>query len=266
MEAGTCSLYSMVVTDSCLSPHQYLPHIRLSGFYVDDIMGLGEVCNTETAQSSIWFSIRYSFTMSENHRLEIFSKWERQFRTLTPDESFWENFISTITCGTRQTYDERSIMRLLADFHSRSPRNLPGLVKSIFTILFMLPLTITAWTRNDIVERIMLYWCFPVVAFSSMWYWCFQLMPNFMFQEDDFLKADFDHMELRRMARLGSGSLALVPEASCIGDQIWSCRGGIVPLVLRANGKDFEMVGECYSGTAKAVERPKSAKDMICLI
>ncbi|KAF2189294.1 hypothetical protein K469DRAFT_62685 [Zopfia rhizophila CBS 207.26] len=264
----------MVAINPCLSPHHYSPHIWLSRRCVDDIVGLGEVCNTEKAQSSIWFSIRYTFTMSENHRFDIFSKWERQFRTLTPDESPWENFISTITCGSSNTYDESSVMRLLADFRSRNPRNLPTLVKSIFASLFMLPLAITAWTGSGIVERITLYWCFPVVAVSSMWYWCFQLTPNFIFQEGwedhsvegGFLKADFNNMELRRMARLRSGSLALVPEASRIGDQIWSCKGGIVPLVLRSNGDDFEMVGECYSTTATAVERPKSADGVIHLI
>jgi hypothetical protein len=120
----------------------------------------------------------------------------------------------------------------------------------------------------------MLYWCFPVVAVSSMWYWCFQLVPNFMFQtgweeygvEDGFLKVDFDHMELRKMARLNSGALALVPEASYIGDQVWICKSGIVPLVLRPNGNDFEMVGECYCATVKAVERLKSTKSVIRLI
>ncbi|KAH7152579.1 heterokaryon incompatibility protein-domain-containing protein [Dactylonectria macrodidyma] len=256
------------------SSHRYSPYIWLSGRCVDNIGELGEVCDTEKAQSSIWFSIRYSFTMSENHRLEIFGKWERQFRIHTPDESFWENFISTVTCGSSNTYVEDSIMRLLTNFRSRSWRNLPTLVKSIFVCLFILPLAIVAWTGSGIVNRIMIYWCFPVVAISSMWYWCFQLTPNFMLQEgwedhgveDGFLKSDFDNMELRRLARLTSGSLALVPEASCIGDQIWSCKGGTVPLVLRSKGYDSEMVGECYLATATAAERLMPADSLIRLI
>lgn len=58
--------------------------------------------------------------------------------------------------------------------------------------------------------------------------------------ESVFLKADFHHIELSRMARLRSGSLALIFEAFCIDDQIWDCKGGIVPFVLRPN---IEMIG-----------------------
>ena len=38
--------------------------------------------------------------------------------------------------------------------------------------------------------------------------------------ESGFPKADFDHMELRMMARLKYRSLALVPKTSYIDDQI----------------------------------------------
>jgi hypothetical protein len=262
------------VTDGCLSSHLDSPYFWLYGRLLDDIVELSEVCNTEESQSSIWFSIRYCFTMSENHRLETFGKWERQFRAPNTNKFFWEHFISTITCGSSNAYDEDSIMRLLADFRSRSPRNLPLLAKSCFACLFILPLAISTWTRDGLIQRILIYWCFPVVAISSMWYWCFQLMPKFMFQQgwqdlgvgDGFLKTDFENMELRRLARLRSGSLALVPEASCIGDQVWKCKGGIVPLVLRPNGDDFEMVGECYSARETGVEPAKAADSVIRLI
>jgi hypothetical protein len=121
----------------------------------------------------------------------------------------------------------------------------------------------------------MIYWCFPVAVISFMWYMCFQLVPNFMFQEgwndygvkDCFMKADFDGMELRRLAMLSSGSLALVPQASDIGDQVWNCKGAMVPLVLRPSSSDFEMVGECYSATATATaEQRDSAEVTIRLI
>ncbi|KAF2680850.1 hypothetical protein K458DRAFT_434114 [Lentithecium fluviatile CBS 122367] len=251
-EVDTYSLREMVVFDPS-NAHRYSPHIWLSGCCIDEIVELGEVCNTEKAQSSIWFNIRFFFTMSESHRFEIFSKWERQFRAVTQNGSFWGHFISTITCGPSNTYNEGSVMRALNAFRSRSPRNLPFIPKAVFATLFILPLAVGAWERSSIygiLERIVIYWCFPVVAVSSMWYLCFQLTPNFIFKQDwgihgvgeGFLKAEFENMELRRMARLRSEALALVPEASCIGDQIWSCRGGIVPLVLRPHGEDFEMV------------------------
>ena len=209
--------------------------------------------------------------MSENHRLEIFSKWERQFRAGAQGGSFWEDFISTITCGPKNgTYDKDSVMRLIADFRTRGPHRLPMMIKSVFICLFILPLAITAQTGSGIAERIMMYWCFPVVAVSAICYLCFQLVPNFMSRQgweaygmkEGFLKEDFDSMELRRLARLKSGFLALVPEATYVGDQIWSCKGGIVPLVLRPNGDDYEMVGECYS----VAKWPKSDDRKIRLI
>jgi hypothetical protein len=138
----------------------------------------------------------------------------------------------------------------------------------------MLPLGITVWTREGFLERMILYWCFPVMVMSSIWYWVFQLTPNFIFRQgwighgmyDGFLKTDFDHMELRRLAMLRSGSLALVPEASCVGDQAWSCKGGVVPLVLRPVGNDFEMVGECYLAPAMVPKGPKSDSTIIRLV
>lgn len=267
-------LQKEIAINWCLSSDHSSPNFHFLGCHIDDIKELGMVCDTEKAQSSIWFSIRYAFTMSENHRLEVFSKWEKQFRYPTTDEFFWENFLSAVTCGSHNRYEESSILRLLADYNARSPRNLHPIVKSIFLVLFVLPLLIATQTRNGILERFMMYWIFPAVAMSSFWYLCFQLTPNFMFRskwetygaEEGFLKADFDHMELRRMARLRSGSLALVPEASCLGDQVWSGKGGIVPLVLRPSGKNFEMVGECYSTNTATHKAPKSPEVLVCLI
>lgn len=212
--------------------------------------------------------------MSENHRLEVFSNWERQFRRLDTDGSFWRMFISTITCGSGKVYEEDCVMRLVADFRSRSPLNLPVLTKSVLAGMLLAPLVIATQTTSGIVERILLYWCFPVVALSSMWYWTFQLTPNFRFQngwekngvEEGFLNEDFNHMELRRMARLRSGSLALVPEAAYVGDQIWSVDGGVVPLVLRPKGDDFELVGECYSAMTRGLVGLVSSERTIRLV
>ena len=239
-----------------------------------DIAVLGEVCDTEKTQSSIWFSIKFAFTMAENHRLEVFSKWDRQFRPLTRDRSFWRSFISTITCGSRTEYDEAAVRRLLGDFSARSPRRLPAIPRSIAACLGVLPFAVCAITGESFLERVIIYWCIPVLAISFMWYMCFQLVPNFMFHEgwenygvnNGFLGAEFDCMELRRLAMLSSGSLALLPQASNIGDQVWSCKGAVVPLVLRPSGSDFEMVGECYSTTAAAAGRKGSAEVALRLI
>ena len=55
-------------------------------------------------------------------------------------------------------------------------------------------------------------------------------------------------IESRRLARLSSGHLALVPRASLPGDVVALCRGGNFPLLLRQHeiGEHFEMVGEYY--------------------
>ncbi|KAK0750187.1 heterokaryon incompatibility protein-domain-containing protein [Schizothecium vesticola] len=257
------------------SPEDYSPHLSLSGHRLDGISVLGDVCNTEKAQSSAWFSIRYTFTMAENHRLEILSKWHKQFRPLTQDAaSFWRHFISTITCGSRTEYDEAAVRHLLRRFSTRSPRRLPTVPRTVAACLGILPPAICVVTREGFLQRILMYWCAPVVAVSCMWYMCFQLVPNFMFQEGwseygvnaGFLKADFDGMELRRLAMLDSGCLVLVPQAANIGDQVWSCRGATVPLLLRPSGSDFEMVGECYSATLSADERKDSADVAIRLV
>lgn len=84
--------------------------------------------------------------------------------------------------------------------------------------------------------------------------------------DEGFLKNDFDNMELRRLARLSSGSLALVPEASCVGDQIWIAEGAIVPLVLRLDRQEFQLVGECFLPTAASLKRQERAKCTISLI
>lgn len=119
-----------------------------------------------------------------------------------------------------------------------------------------------------------MYWVFPAVLISTMWYLCFQLTPNFMFREgwgpryglgEGFLRCEFDGMELRRLAMLRSGALALVPQAAELGDQVWWCKGGVVPLVLRASGEDFEVVGECYSAAVMASER-KGLKEVTSFI
>jgi hypothetical protein len=258
-----------------LSPEDYSRDLSLSGHWLGNISVLGDVCNTEKAQSSAWFSIKFTFTMAENHRLEIFTKWDKLFRPLTrDDDAFWRNFISTITCGLKNEYDEAAVRCLLGHFSARSPRRLPPFPRNVAACLGALPLAICAVTREGFLERLVIYWFFPVVIVSFMWYMCFQLIPNFMFQDGwneygvgaGFLLADFDCMELRRLAMLDSGSLALVPQASCIGDQVWGCRGATVPLVLRPSGSDFKMVGECYSATLAAAEREDSADTAIRLI
>ena len=55
-------------------------------------------------------------------------------------------------------------------------------------------------------------------------------------------------IESRKMVRLSSGRLALVPRASLAGDVVALCRGGHVPLLLRQHDIDkyFEIVRECY--------------------
>jgi len=137
-------------------------------------------------------------------------------------------------------------------------QRLPPIPRTVATCLGILSPVISVVTREGFLERMFLYWCLRTVAISFMWYMCFQLVPNFMFREGwsgygvsaDFLQADFDGMELRRLAMLDNGCLVLVPQASSIGDQVWWCRGGIVPLVLRGSGSDFEIA--TTSATPKA--------------
>lgn len=230
------------------------------------------MCNTEKAHKSWWFSIKFAFTMSESHRLEVLDKWGKQFRA--PEKRLWRDLIATATCKPHYGDDEDAVMPILTKFRTRGPQNLPAVAKGIFGYLFVMPILITLWTANGILERVLIYWMFPLAVFSTMWYWTFQLVPNFIFLDnlgehgvgDNSLREDFENMELRRMARLKTGHLALVPEASCVGDQVWGCRGGKMPLVLRSHGDDFEMVGECYSDTMIIPKKPKAPDTIIRLV
>lgn len=198
--------------------------------------------------------------MAENHKLDTLSKWERQFRT-PQSGTIWDEFVDTVTCGSGNTYDEQDTMLTIQRYRSTSAHNLPWEVQFAYTCLFMLPLAVSAWEGGGLLRRLGIYWFIATVTITSMWYCCFQLVPNFNFfrrdqdANDNPWRADLEHMELRRLVRLEDGSLALVPEASCVGDQIWLCKGGIMPLTLRPKGNDFEMVGECYSATALKTTR-----------
>lgn len=249
----------------------YDTELRIRGCCIDEIVELGAVCDTERTQSSFKFSFMYTFTMSENHRMETFSKWENQFRPYISATTFWNHFILTITCGRINVPEETKVMSLLADFRSRSPANLPTVCGLGFLTLFTLPLIISAMTGSGIWERIILYWVAPAIVISLLFYACFQIFPNFNFPkgwikyglDEDFLKEDFDHMELRRMALLKSRVLALVPEASLVGDEVWICGKSSMPVTLRSRGDKFEVVGECY---VHLLPVPRVPEKSICLV
>ncbi|KAF2024592.1 hypothetical protein EK21DRAFT_117634 [Setomelanomma holmii] len=196
--------------------------------------------------------------MSENHRLSVLGSWHREFSPTTYDQSFWTRFLGTVTCGSKTTYNEARALMLLTAYRRRSLSHLPPLVRNAFTLCVIGPFIFTALERTTtgLWSRVKLYYILPTVVMAAMWYTCFQLVPNakFMFRDrwqrdalgEDFLGKDFDHMELRRMAQLETELLALVPEASMVGDEVWWCRGGRVPLVLRRREEEYELVGACY--------------------
>ena len=249
----------------------------MSGTHVDTIADLGTACNTEHVQRGPWFCLRFALTMSEHHRLEVFSAWERRFRN--PDPRFWDELVDVATCGSTGSYEEDVLMPLIARFRTRSPLRLPTTIRTIFAGFLVGPIAIhaAAWTLEGLAVRVLLYWCFPVLCTATMWWCCFQLVPNTAYRRDwdtlgtgneGFLRREFDHMELRRLARLRSGKLALVPEASQVGDQVWACRGGIVPLILRPTERDgfLEMVGECYSSSIQQGPKPSRPTRLISLV
>jgi hypothetical protein len=177
----------------------------------------------------------------------------------------------------KELYPEKTIMRAIDHYHRRSPLNLPLLLKILFSYLLVAPFAIRAM-GGDFWHRTVLYWIPPTVVIFSFWWFSFQMTPNLKYRgpglihalgseelAENFLKQDFEHIELRRMARLRSGRLALVPETSIVRDRLWRCRGGIVPIVLRplkSNKFNFKIIGDAFvtqygmtiDPTAKGVE------------
>jgi hypothetical protein len=54
------------------------------------------------------------------------------------------------------------------------------------------------------------------------------------------------HMSYRRMIKTDNGLFGLAGPLTVPGDTIVLCSGGKLPLVLRPNGEDWKLVGECY--------------------
>jgi hypothetical protein len=50
----------------------------------------------------------------------------------------------------------------------------------------------------------------------------------------------------RRIGRTSRGYLALLPADTVVGDSVVLCEGGQTPLILRPNGRNFELVGDSY--------------------
>ncbi|KAF2664373.1 HET-domain-containing protein [Microthyrium microscopicum] len=104
----------------------------------------------------------------------------------------------------------------------------------------------TEWRRSlDPVRRLMRWgmdsWprMFKLMGFVGYVRRTWHKLPAF--------SAKLEHLPLRRLARTQQGNLCLVPAATQIGDGVWLCRGGKVPLVLRKESEGTSrLVGEAY--------------------
>jgi hypothetical protein len=50
----------------------------------------------------------------------------------------------------------------------------------------------------------------------------------------------------RHVFRMESGDFGLGPPLTAVGDEIFLCKGGKLPLVLRRSGEHWKLVGDCY--------------------
>ncbi|KAH6839649.1 heterokaryon incompatibility protein-domain-containing protein [Chaetomium sp. MPI-CAGE-AT-0009] len=231
--------------------------IRLSGHLLVHcgvpvtISALSSVCKTERAQNTLLFRLKMALTLSRSYRLDTIRDWWRMFDDGT--QRVRNEFFSTITCGDTDTsYGVNLEASRAAIFDSPQRRGFLGLqplLQALYAYLGARTAYLALWPGTE-----QLYWvCLNCIALPFTIFFAtsvvYRVWPNLDMGGGGSTVAHSLHaIESRRLARLSSGHLALVPQASLLGDAIALCRGGNVPLLLRQHemGEHFEMVGECY--------------------
>ncbi|KAF4447811.1 HET-6OR heterokaryon incompatibility protein (het-6OR allele) [Fusarium austroafricanum] len=245
--------YNFAASNHSATP--YWREIKLSGhllFYDGapvTISSLGSVCETEKAQSTIWFRLKVALTLSSSYRLQTIRAWSKAFDNRALE--FRDEFIYTITCGRGDKSNDGSPLLATAIF-GHSQRScflaLPAFLQAIYAYIALRTLYLVFRPSAKQLWFVCLNWAALLMTLffvSSVFYriWPNLSMGNALAQ---LMVERLYAIEARRLARLSSGCLALVPKTSQDGDVVALCRGGEVPLLLRERGEYFEMVGECY--------------------
>ncbi|KAF4331824.1 heterokaryon incompatibility 6 OR allele [Fusarium beomiforme] len=233
----------------------YSREIKLSGHMLFHdgapvtISALGSACETERVQSTMQFRLKAALTLSSSYRLETIRAWSKAFDNRTLE--FRDEFIYTITCGRGDMLNNGSPLLAMAIF-GHSQRSgflaLPAFLQAIYGYLSLRMLYLVYRPGAKQLWFVCLNWAALLMTLffiSSVFY---RIWPNLSMGNPlaQLMAERLYAIESRRLARLSSGCLALVPKASQGGDVVALCRGGEVPLLLRKRGEYFEMVGECY--------------------
>jgi hypothetical protein len=213
------------------------------------VSSLGTVCETERVQSTIWFRLKVGLTLSTSYRLDTIRAWSKVFNNR--ELGFRDEFISTITCGRGDKSNDGPPLLAAAIFgHSRrsSFLALPALLQAIYAYLGLRTVYLVLRPSANQLWFVCLNWVALLMTLCFISSVVYRIWPNLGMGNPlaQLMVERLYAIESRRLARLSSGCLALVPKASQDGDVVALCRGGEVPLLLRKRGEDFEMVGECY--------------------
>jgi len=213
---------------------------------VDRITAIGGLCDSKSIRQNPFFLMRNGVTLSESHRLDTVNAWWEQFLPNTPAPS--SEFMAAATGGSVPIDSEGSISVMLARHKKRGFLTLPRL-QQLCLVYLLGRMAYLAWCPS------LAQLCFLTLNLGAFLLTCFcgsclfwTLWPTLGEPEE------FANAELRRMARMASGRLLLVPPTAQPSDVVALCRGGVVPLVLRPvcpdpdtdKISDFELVGECY--------------------
>ncbi|KAH6999383.1 heterokaryon incompatibility protein-domain-containing protein [Ilyonectria destructans] len=231
------------------------PAIKLSGHLLIynkapvTISSLGSVCETERVQSTIWFRLKVALTLSTSHRLETIRAWSKAFDDRAP--GFRDEFVSTITCGRGDDLNDNGPLLAATVFEYSRRSNflaLPAFLQAIYAYLGLRTLYLVLRPSAKQLWFVCLNWVALLITLFFVSSVVYRIWPNLGMgnPSSQLMKERLYAIESRRLARLSSGCLALVPKASYDGDVVALCQGGDVPLLLRRRGEYFEMVGECY--------------------
>jgi hypothetical protein len=166
-------------------------------------------------------------------------------------ENFPDEFIATITCG-RGGVDEDPPVLAPAVFDP--PRRsgfsrLPFLLQGVYVHLGTRTFYLVLFPSGELLWIVFLSRTILLLKVFSISSIVYRLWPILGLREpglEQLMARRLYAIEFRRLARLSSGRLALVPKASRAGDVVALCRGGDVPLTLRRGSDSFRMLGECY--------------------
>jgi hypothetical protein len=216
---------------------------------------LSSVCETETAQTTLLFRLRSVQLRMDSHHLDTLREWWRTFNDGSP--GLRDEFVATITCGHSETLPDNDLAILMAGIFDASQRRrfstLTLTIQASLTFYSAVTLYVALTQSVNVLFFVSLNWVLLLSTLSCIGSLLSYLWPNFSIIDNDgslvsVLTESVSAIESRKLARLSSGRLALIPRQSLAGDVVALCRGGHVPLLLRQHsiGRRFEIVGECY--------------------